>query len=278
VEISQQGHVIITCQLEPGDLVKCRLPEQQIKVYFDGININVKMQTPLFMGRQCGVCGNMDFDPNSETEFYKLDSETDWYEPELNTRKALHSYTIKDAQCSRPENPEEMCDDERCSFRQTPFPNEFSRLRKPYNLPKEFDFRPDVKPIRKTLQIERDGKSCFSKRPVPICPENSYATETVKAESLKFDCKSKHSSYWGDYDDSSSQETGGSQFETQARSESPTQQPSGHKTNTGSRRHGNANSNSAERRRHYNRLFTDSDETETEITATIRLPKSCRRF
>jgi len=97
VEIVGRGHGSASGELEWADYVKVCLPEQQVKVYFDGHSVNVKMQTPAYMGRQCGICGNMDSDSNPETEFYKLDSENpDYYEPEYNIRKAFHQYTIKD--------------------------------------------------------------------------------------------------------------------------------------------------------------------------------------
>lgn len=203
IEIIQHGHVIISCLAQDESYVKCWLPEQQVKVYFDGYNVNVKMDTPLYMGRQCGICGNLDFDPNPETEFYKLDSTQDWFEPEFNIRKAFHSYTIKDDQCSRPENYEEMCSSDMCEYEQTAFPEEYRRSR-PYDLPDEFDYRSEIMPVHKTRRVERYGKLCFSKRPIPTCPEYTYPAEIKATEEVTFKCQPKYSTYWGSYEDSSS--------------------------------------------------------------------------
>jgi hypothetical protein len=156
------------------------------------------------MGRQCGICGNMDMDSNPETEFYRLDSDKEYYEPELNIRKAFHSYTIKDDTCSRPENFEEMCKDEMCEYERTAYPNEYRNMRDPYDLPEQLDYRTEIKPVRKVRKIERHGKLCFSTRPILTCPSHTYPTGVKKTEEVTFKCPSKYSSYWGSYESSSS--------------------------------------------------------------------------
>jgi hypothetical protein len=217
IEIVQHGHVIISVKLESNSLCRIFLPEQQVKVYFDGYAVNVKMQTPLYMGRQCGICGNMDFDSNRQTEFNRLDSEQDYNEPEFDVRRAFHQYTIKDDSCTRPEKYEEMCEDENCHYKREAFPDSFRQMRDPHDLPQEWDYRTEITPTRKTRKIERHGKLCFSTRPIPTCPSHTYPVRSAsKTEEVTFKCKPKTSSFWGTYESSSSSSSDSTESESTA--------------------------------------------------------------
>jgi len=315
IEIVQHGHVVVTVKCDSESSCRVYLPEQQVKVYFDGFNVNVKMQTPLYMGRQCGICGNMDFDSNPETEFNKLDSETEYYEPEYDVRKAFHTYTIKDDSCTRPEKYEEMCSDETCSYDQRPYPDSFRTMRDPYDLPSEYDYRSEMNPTRKTRKIERHGKLCFSTHPIPTCPSHTYPVESEsKTEEVTFKCQPKYSTFWGTYDSSSSSSSdsteqkqestvsgeqkeasmdSSSQESTETSSETSTpmsrsnrhqssRTSTGRKTATGSSSSGSdstSSSSSSER-------FFDSAESSQKwadsemetVRMTVTIPGRCRKF
>lgn len=322
IEVLQHGQVIISVELESSkssssqiQMVKVYLPEQQVKVYFDGYAVHVKMQSPLYVGRQCGICGNMDSDPRPESEFYRLDSQVnDYYEPEYNIRKAFHSYIIKDDKCSRPENFEEMCTSEMCDYESTAYPEQFRRMRDPYDLPSELDYgRTEIKPVRKTRKIERHGKLCFSTRPILTCPSHSYPTGVKKTEEVTFKCPPKYSSYWGNYDSSSSssssQESGskfavagvsGSQESSSSSSaetnsdsisgETTTNQRKPITKKTTTRTSGSASSSQSDSTSSSERFYdsaessmtTSTDATSTggmtEVTMTVSIPDGCRRL
>jgi hypothetical protein len=303
IEIVQHGRVIMSAQLESSHYVKVYLPESQVKVYFDGYAVNVKMQSPIYMGRQCGICGNMDQDANPQTEFYRLDSDNqDYYEPEFNIRKAFHQYTIKDDSCSRPETAEGMCTTEMCDYERTEYPSEFRRMRDPYDLPSNYDYRTEIAPVRKTRKIERHGKLCFSTRPILTCPSHTYATGTKKTEEVEFKCPSKYSSYWGNYDSSSSSsssstESGensklvtGSQSaetnsDTSSSSAETTRRPSSSHNNkpTGDSSSMSDSESTSSSERFYDsasmsRDVADATGTTTSVTMTVTIPQSCRRL
>jgi hypothetical protein len=287
--------------------VKVYLPEQKVKVYFDGFSVNVKMLTPLYMGRQCGICGNMDSNP--ETEFNKLDSGVnEYYEPEHNIRKAFHQYTIKDDKCTRPENFEDMCTSENCEYQNAEYPEEYRRMRDPYDLPAKFDFRSTVQPVRKTRKIERHGKICFSTRPIMTCPSHTYPSGVKKTEEVTFKCPSKYSTYWGSYDSSSSssssstESAGDSKLKSSSGSDesssasssdsrplqtathrgsakSSSEHRRGQKVASSSSSQSNSDSTSSSER--FFDSASDSNERpepETTVTMTVSIPEGCRRL
>jgi anti-sigma28 factor (negative regulator of flagellin synthesis) len=309
IEIVQHGHVIISVKLE--DDMNCRvyLPEQQVKVYFDGFNVNVKMQTPLYMGRQCGICGNMDFDSNPETEFYRVDSDMDYYETEYDVRKAFHTYTIKDDQCSRPEKYEEMCEDENCAYDRTAFPDTFRTIRDPFDLPGQYDYRSEITPVRKTRKIERHGKLCFSTRLIPTCPSHTYPSGIKKTEEVTFKCQPKYSTFWGKYDTSSESSSsteeqelasGEPKLQSESSSDLSTETSSSESSTPMTTRHRGNRLSSSERRSRKNvesssgsdstssssssERFFDSAESNINdsdmetIKMTVTIPETCRKL
>jgi hypothetical protein len=304
LEITQKDTVIMSIVREHGDYVKVYLPGQGVKVYFDGFNVNIKMQTPIYMGRQCGICGNMDADP--ETEFYRLDSDNNEFaEPEMNIRKAFHQYTIKDDKCSRPENYEDMCTDENCRYERTEYPEEYRRMRDPYDLPSQFDYRSTVKPVRKTRKIERHGKICFSTKPIPTCPSHTYPTGVKKTEEVIFKCPSKYSSFWGNQDSSSSSsssssaesadssklKSGSGSDESSSDSSTDSQQQQqtstrgGQKVKAISASASSSSSQSDSQSTSSSERFYDSASNEqqengetTTVTMTVNIPEGCRKL
>jgi len=202
-----------------------------------------------------------------------------------------------------------MCADEMCQYNRNAYPDEFRRLRDPYDLPSEFDFRSEVSPVRKTRKIERHGKLCFSTRPILTCPSHTYPTGVKKTEEVTFKCQPKHSSYWGTYDsssssssssteesadntpqgnsgstsssssdsstdDSSEQTTRGGHTNTQRRTSSERQRLSS-KTTRGEASSSNSESDSTSSSE---RIFDNASGEIDTFTQTIRIPESCRRL
>jgi hypothetical protein len=274
--------------------VKCWLPEQRVKVYFDGTHVNVKM-SPMYMGRQCGICGNMDFDP--ENEFTKTDSDSEFNEPEYDTRKAFHTYTLQDEKCQRPQTSAEMCDDDECDYDQEAFPRDYrGKSRKnsadidaSYDMPDEFDFRSEIRPINKKRVIERNGKRCVSKQSLPTCPEHTYPAEIKETKQVEFICKRPRTSWYDTFDYSQSQESQSQEYdddENNNNSQESTEQ------STGGRRQKSREQQLTQRNSQQQRSQSQSQEsgssgdsssqsmeqTGQELTMTVRIPTKCRRM
>jgi hypothetical protein len=139
------GHVVGIVRRE-GPYVKIELPEEDVEIKFDGYTAKVKV-SPLMQGRQCGICGHFDREPEREYEFLRPDSE-----PEYDVRRFFHEYQYKgDEACEMPTSYEKYCDDEECRyerpsyFRRTmerrDFPMSSSEEREDFRIPTEFRSR-----------------------------------------------------------------------------------------------------------------------------------------
>jgi hypothetical protein len=126
-----------------GPYVKVYLPEEDLKVYFDGYTATIKV-SPWMQGRQCGVCGHFDREPETEYEFM-----TPEFEPEYDVRRFFHKYQFKgDEECEKPTSYEKYCDDIECRyerpsyFRRTlerrDFPMTSSEELEDFRIPMEF--------------------------------------------------------------------------------------------------------------------------------------------
>jgi len=254
-----------------GPYVKVELPEE-IKVYFDGYSTYIKM-SPFMQGRQCGICGHFDREPESEYEFLTPDME-----PESDVRRFFHEYLYKDDEetCEMPTTYQEYCEDEECRYEQPSYyrrtlerrdyPMSDSEEREDFRMPFEFRSRElneeeeerteeerteeerfgkytredeyysreYLRPRKMTKMIERNGKVCFSKRPIKMCPETiSYPIETTTEMEVQFVCMRR------------------SEFRTQELIERAERVP------------------------------LSRSELETlpvELTETVRIPEKCRRF
>jgi len=216
-----------------GPYVKVDLPEDDVKVYFDGYTVYVKV-SPFMQGRQCGVCGHFDRESEREYEFLTPD-----FEPESDVRRFFHEYQYKgDETCDMPKTYEKYCEDEECRyerpsyFRRTmerrDFPMTSSEEREDFRIPYEFRSREssesseesndsessesseekDIKkrfgkfaredeyysreylrPRKMTKIVEKNGKVCFSKKPIKMCPpEISYKTDSRSEIEVPFVC------------------------------------------------------------------------------------------
>jgi len=190
-EIVQHGHVILRLEPESTYYMRVVLPEEGVHVLFDGQDIKIKMSS-MYMGRQCGICGNMDMDPNQE--YLDTENSSEYPEYETDVRRSFHKFTIKDNECQRPENFEEMCETEDCSYNRhsTPFPEQYSddvNNQQRYDMPYEFDSRAEIQPMKLNRVLEKLGKICFSKKPVLTCPEYAYPKEVKQNQEIDFVCK-----------------------------------------------------------------------------------------
>jgi hypothetical protein len=140
--MNDHGHVV-GIVLREGPYVKVILPEEDVEVHFDGYTAKVKV-SPLMQGRQCGVCGHYDREPEREYEFLRPDSE-----PEYDVRRFFHEYQYKgDEACEMPTSYEKYCEDEECRYERPSyyrrtlerrdFPMTSSEEREDFRIPSEF--------------------------------------------------------------------------------------------------------------------------------------------
>jgi hypothetical protein len=126
-----------------GPYVKVELEEEDVKVYFDGYTASIKV-SPFMQGRQCGVCGHFDREPENEYEFI-----TPNFEPESDVRRFFHEYQYKgDETCELPTSYEKYCDNEDCTYERPTyyrrtlerrdFPMSSSEEREDFRIPYEF--------------------------------------------------------------------------------------------------------------------------------------------
>lgn len=87
-----------------------------------------------------------------------------------------------------------MCETENCEYNRNLYPfdedyREDKQNRRRYDLPYEYDYRQQQQPKKLNRQLEKNGKLCFSKKPVYTCPDYAYPMDTKQTEELEFVCK-----------------------------------------------------------------------------------------
>jgi hypothetical protein len=175
------GHIVAIVRRE-GPYVKVELPEEDVEVTFDGYNIKVKV-SPLMQGRQCGVCGHYDREPEREYEFLRPD-----FEPEYDVRRFFHEYQYKgDETCELETDYRKYCDDEECRydvpsyFRRTlerrDFPMSSSEEREDFHIPREFRSKESSESSEESNESESSESSeekDFKKRFGKLTREDEY--------------------------------------------------------------------------------------------------------
>jgi hypothetical protein len=163
----QRGNILIR---KEGPYVTVKLQQEGVRVYFDGYSARVKL-SPLYENLQCGLCGNMDREPDNE--FAGPDN------MEMSDRRDFfRQYTIEDqSECQFPTDLNQICRNEDCSTEQD---DEIPESYPETNLP--LRFRKSAEPIRLNRVVEKNGKTCFSKEPIPMCPENAHIQEGEQRE------------------------------------------------------------------------------------------------
>jgi len=167
--------------------VSVKLNQEGVRVYYDGFSTRVKL-SPLYENLQCGLCGNMDREPDNE--FYGPDN------TEMSDRRDFfRRYTIQDQnKCRFPTDLNEICRDESCSVNNQDRENEgqssesrsrehqSGENRETQRRTQSRQYRKSASPQYLNRVIERNGKTCLSREPVPMCPENAYMQDVDQRE------------------------------------------------------------------------------------------------
>eukprot|EP00178_Gracilaria_changii_P004755 TRINITY_DN1775_c0_g1_i3.p1 TRINITY_DN1775_c0_g1~~TRINITY_DN1775_c0_g1_i3.p1 ORF type:complete len:1747 (+),score=316.82 TRINITY_DN1775_c0_g1_i3:669-5243(+) len=157
-----------------GSYVKCNFPEAGLKVKFDGYTALVQT-SPYYMGRQCGVCGHMDNNPEN-------DFQSPQFQPQQDRRQFQRDYMLQDEECES-EQPElnDFCEDEECRYE--PEYTRNSQEQDSYEIPNQYQHQSQVQqPRLMTKRRQHHDKLCVSKTPVKVCPENTQPTQANKQE------------------------------------------------------------------------------------------------
>jgi hypothetical protein len=221
--IREHGHEVLRVSPEASYL-KVDLVELGVTVYFDGYSANIKM-SPIYMGRQCGLCGEYDSESSWGSEFWSPSGE-----PSRDVRRFYLDYTVKDAECEMPRleticKGRESCSHESSSSeestelsashesgsssssssssseqtRSSSKSSESSRSRersanrsRKSSSSEEQRYRKKGKrtPILKTKLIEEVSRTCFSTEQLPICPKNTYASAWDAIRDVEYQCLS----------------------------------------------------------------------------------------
>jgi hypothetical protein len=175
--VYSRGSKVAKC-FKTGPYVKCVLPMEGVTVYFDGMSTSIKM-SPAYLGQQCGLCGHYDLEASNE--FYSPE-----FQPMEDVRSFFMKYIIKDGQCSVPSKPEEMCTDPSCPYRPHYVP-QLSSSEESAEMPRRVHNPKTIEPKRLNKIVKKLGKTCFSKKPVAICPDYAYPAQG-SSEDVEFAC------------------------------------------------------------------------------------------
>jgi hypothetical protein len=172
------GFKVAKC-FKSGPYVKCLLPLEGVSVYFDGYTVSIKVSQS-YLGRQCGLCGHYDLEP--ENEFYGPE-----LEPMEDARAFFLKYILKDGSCTVPTTAEEVCEEASCPYRPHYFENPSLLPELNQELSRRVYNPKTVEPKKLNKIIKKVGKTCFSKKAVPICPEYTYPAQG-NSEDVEFVC------------------------------------------------------------------------------------------
>jgi hypothetical protein len=167
-----------TCRKE-GEIVACRLRNEGISVYFDGKSVDIKI-SPWYINNQCGLCGHMNYESSDEFRTPNQESTSD-------VRQFQQAYTLKDTECeaSIPEL-EATCSSESCDYE--PEYRRSSSEESSYEIPSEFHSSNKLmEPRQLNRVVQRMGKLCFSKEPLPTCSMHAHPAQAENRE-IEYTC------------------------------------------------------------------------------------------
>jgi hypothetical protein len=225
--IQEHGHEVAIIKRLAAGTIQVELPETGIEVHFDGYTANIHA-SPLYMSRQCGICGHYDSEPGYNNEFIT---------PSHQTAKSLKSfyrdYTMVDGQCSLPtkfekhswnmrskESSQSSSSESRSTSKSSSSSSESSskaasksksssesnsktesqsnskstsasKSKSSSSESAEFSRKQrNVRnPLLRTLKIERLGKVCMSVEKAPTCPKGHYVVQYAKQQKqVEFIC------------------------------------------------------------------------------------------
>lgn len=96
--IQEHGHEVAIIKRLASGAIQVELPETGIEVHFDGYAAEVRA-SPLYMSRQCGICGHYDSEPGYNNEFI-----TPSFQKAKSLKSFYRDYTMVESGCSLSEN------------------------------------------------------------------------------------------------------------------------------------------------------------------------------
>ncbi|KAF8354771.1 hypothetical protein PRIPAC_96394 [Pristionchus pacificus] len=164
-----------------------------VTVEFDGYTANVKL-SEYYKKKQCGICGH--FDGEKKTEFRRADNE------ETDDIEEFHrSFLVKGEEC---EIEEEKLSEKRNYRLESEESSSEESFESKWDKNTKWESKKNVREEKweketevveteeKTRVIEYSNRVCFSKVPVPECPQNTVENEeNMKEIKVKFTCLSR---------------------------------------------------------------------------------------
>jgi len=180
----------LALRVTKGEYLKVELPEAGIRVYFDGLSVNVKTSESLFAGSLCGLCGQ--FDREERCELQTARKECLSVNIPRDVRRFVQSYMPEACDISEVEGhyTHEPPSWEQESYRHIYGDEEES----PLTFGWDKEDKKMISPSPKTLVMEQSGEICVSKSPVPRCPRHSRAIEHApEVEPVVYSCVNRNS-------------------------------------------------------------------------------------
>jgi hypothetical protein len=177
------GKKVVKC-FKYGPYVKCVMPMEGVSVHFDGYTASIKI-SPSYLGQQCGLCGHYDLE--TDNEFYGPE-----YEPMDDVRSFFMKYIVKDGSCTVPSNFKEMCTEPSCAYyphyvKRTSSTSSSTSSESSYEMPRGVYNPKTIEPKLLNKIVKKLTKTCFSKKPIPMCPEYAYPAEG-SSQDIEFVC------------------------------------------------------------------------------------------
>lgn len=188
-----------------GPYLKVNLPEEGLQAYFDGYSVNIKA-SPMMRARLCGLCGHYDLEPEDE---YRTPEQSSYDEQDYDVRRFFQKYLVKDSECQGiPEDYEQLCPDQQCTYESkydraqrhfSSYETEQDDFEPSFEYPEESgeyqqvsDYQQRIspksrQPRRLTQVYGTESQTCFSKRPMNVCPPSTYPAERT-AMQVDFIC------------------------------------------------------------------------------------------
>jgi len=176
--IQENGEVVALIE-EEGNYIKVNLMHARVKVYFDGYAAHIKA-SPLYMHRQCGLCGHFDSETRMESEFLSPN-----FQHTSDVRQFYLDYIVADSDCSAPTR-DSICKDSRCNY-ESDWETEEEYDDHIYRRTPERRER-ETKPVMTTDVVEEISRTCFSLNPLAECPEGSYPVDYKISKQVEYRC------------------------------------------------------------------------------------------
>lgn len=156
-------------RVSQGAYLKIELPEAGIRVYFDGLSVNVK-SSKHYSSQLCGLCGQ--YDNEQSCDLKSAQGVCLSAQRPSDIRQFVQSYMIEECQLAEEEH----------HYTYQPFSWEEESQEEIYRDQEMSQYKKELKPRHITRVIEQRGQVCFSKQPVYRCPRNTRPLEHEMTE------------------------------------------------------------------------------------------------